>query len=119
MLPSLVNKNIPCYYVSVAHSSTKAVIRGKRDGNYVFSGWLLARFVGFSDVGIQTDFRTSLQTKGSLSLLRAHQTRTEIMPAYSYLAYVSYNQAFLFGTCKFQPINQLTGSAGGLITHSV
>jgi len=78
ILPSLVSKNIPCYYVSVAFSSTKAVLRGKMDGNYVFSGWLLARLMGVSDVRIQTDFRTSLQTNGSLSQLRVHQTRTEI-----------------------------------------
>ena len=92
MLPSLVNKNVPCYYVSVAFSSTKAVLRGKRDANYVFSVWLLARFVGFSDVRIQTDSRTSLQTNGSLSQLRVHQTRTEINAC-----------VLVFHTCKLQP----------------
>ena len=91
MLPSLLNKNIPCYYVSVAFSSTKAVLRGKTDGNYVFIRCLLARFVWFSDVRIQTDFRTSLQTNGSLFQLSVHQTRTEIMSTYSYLTHVSYN----------------------------
>jgi hypothetical protein len=41
----LVNKNMPCYYVSVAFSSTKAVLRGKGEGNYVSIGWLLVLFV--------------------------------------------------------------------------
>jgi hypothetical protein len=77
-LPSLVNNNMPFYYVSVAFSCTKAVLRGKRDGNYVFSGLLEAHFLEFSDVRTQTDFRTGLQTNGSLSQHRVHQTRTAI-----------------------------------------